>query len=118
MPPAAGARLLLPRRNWLSVAGVVLELRRIKTEKYGTPHLEIIRFVPFSMSPLLIGWLARAGQSPASQPPTPPIKSSIAVLSPRLFFKKSPSTRTRTSKGFVIATTRVAARGLSSNSVV
>src|SRR4029077_17619866 len=43
-----------------------------------------------------------------SQPPTPAIKSSNGVLSPRLFSERSPSART--SKGFLIAGTEVKAR--------
>jgi hypothetical protein len=51
-------------------------------------------------------------RSPASHPRTPAIKSSNGVLSPRLFFERSPSART--SKGFLIVGTRFATRKSSS----
>src|SRR5262245_20877529 len=48
----------------------------------------------------------RIRHNSASQPRTPAIKSSIAVLSPRLSFERSPSAST--SKGFLLVGTRVA----------
>src|SRR5439155_7131761 len=51
---------------------------------------------------------------PASQPRIPPTKSSIAVLSSRLFFERSPSAETP--KGFFIVGLTVTARKSCSNS--